>query len=90
MFTASFFTLTVVRLIVAVFKVLGSGQKKRTGGRRETRDKRWSQFEPVELSLAYFSVSQLAGPRAATEPAVLSGPHPSDWNRPSTHANLTI
>lgn len=47
------------------------------------------RFEPVELSLPHFSVSQLAGLPTKTKQAILGETHLSYWNKPSTHANLT-
>lgn len=48
------------------------------------------RFEPVELSLPHFSVSQLAGLPAKTKQAILGETHLSYWNKPSTRANLTF
>lgn len=48
------------------------------------------RLEPVELSLAHFSLSQLVGLRATTKQAILSETHLTYWNKPSTRANLTF
>lgn len=72
-----------------VFNVFGSGQKRNwrpspfeTSQKAEvqiaeTRDK-LMRFEPVELSLPHFSVSQLAGLWATTKQAILSETHLTD------------